>query len=141
MPYYHKLVGKRLYLSPLDTEDPEVYTRWAEWLNEAEVAEHFSGSPQLVTIGVAQQTLASLQGYRMAMVLVEGDLLIGQISLHDVDYLNRNAFMGIVIGEAEHRHRGYGAEAIRLLLAYAFNTLNLHSVMLSVHADNYPAIA
>lgn len=75
------------------------------------------------------------------MVLFDGDVLIGHISLHDIDHLNRNAFLGIFIGEEEHRNKGYGAEAIRLVLDYGFRTLNLHNIMLSVHADNYAGIA
>lgn len=71
----------------------------------------------------------------------DGDVLIGSISIHNIDHLNRNAFIGIFIGEAEHRGKGYGAEAIRLLLAYGFKTLNLHNIMLTVHADNCAGIA
>ena len=67
-------------------------------------------------------------------------LLLGHISLHDIDHLNRNAFLGVMIMETE-RNKGYGAEAIRLLLKYGFRTLNLNNIMLSVHADNLQAIA
>ena len=44
--------------------------------------------------------------------------------------------LGLFIGEAEQRGKGYGTEAIRLILDYGFNILNLHNVMLLVHADN-----
>ena len=74
--------------------------------------------------------------HRYAMVLLNGDVLIGSISLHDIDHINRHAFIGIFIGEEEHRNKGYGAESIRLILDYGFKTLNLHNIMLSVHADN-----
>jgi len=70
-----------------------------------------------------------------------GDQLIGSISIHNIDHLNRNAFLGIFIGDEEHRGKGYGAEAVRLLLEYSFKSLNLHNIMLTVHADNFAAIA
>ena len=79
--------------------------------------------------------------HRYAMVLLNGDVLIGSISLHDIDQINRHAFIGIFIGEEEHRSKGYGAESIRLILGYGFKTLNLHNIMLSVHADNDAGIA
>lgn len=74
--------------------------------------------------------------HRYAIVLLDSDVLIGSISLHNIDHLNRNAFIGIFIGEEEHRNRRYGAEAIRLILNYGFKTMNLHNIMLTVHADN-----
>lgn len=61
--------------------------------------------------------------------------------MHNNDHLNRNAFIGIFIGEEEHRNKGYGAEAIRLILHYGFKTMNLHNIMLTAHADNGSGIA
>jgi RimJ/RimL family protein N-acetyltransferase len=46
-----------------------------------------------------------------------------------------------MIGDKEFQNRGYGQEAIRLLLDYAFNLLNLNSVMLGTYAFNTRAIA
>jgi RimJ/RimL family protein N-acetyltransferase len=75
------------------------------------------------------------------VVLHDGDKLIGQVSIRNVDNLNRNAFVGIVIGDEENRGRGYGTEVLRLVLAYGFRTLNFHSMALSVHADMQAAIS
>lgn len=79
--------------------------------------------------------------HRFAIVLFENDTLIGSISIHNIDHLNRNAYIGIFIGGEEHRSKDYGAEAIRLILDYGFNTMNLHSINLTVHADNYAGIS
>lgn len=79
--------------------------------------------------------------YRFAIVLLDNDTLVGSISLHNIDHLNRNAYIGIFIGGEEQRGKGYGAEAIRLILNYGFKTLNLHSINLTVHADNYAGVA
>lgn len=48
--------------------------------------------------------------------------------------------MGLFIGEEENRGKGYGQEVLRLLLDFAFETLNLHNVMLRVFAFNERAI-
>jgi len=141
MPYFRKLVGERLYLSPFNIDDETIYTKWAEWMNDRTVADFFGGHHNLVSVASAKKTIEELKGYRFAMVLLDSDLLIGHISIHDVDHLNRNAFIGIYIGEAQHRSKGYGAEAIRLVLDYGFKTLNLHNIMLSVLADNDAGIA
>lgn len=141
MSYYRKIIGERLYLSPLSADDEEICNKWAEWMNDRAVADYYGGFNNLVTAASAKKTLEELKGYRFVMILLEGDALIGHISLHDIDHLNRNAFLGIFIGEEAYRNRGYGAEAIRMLLGYGFKTLNLHSIMLSVLADNYAGTA
>ena len=139
MSYYRKITGERLYLSPFNPED--FHDKWAEWMNDKNVAGSFGGHSTQVSPANAKKILEELPGHRFAIVLLEGDILIGQISLHDIDHLNRNAFFGIVIGEECHRNKGYGTEALRLILNYGFKTLNLHNIMLSVVADNHAAIA
>ena len=141
MPYFRKIVGERLYLSPFDADAPEIYTKWAEWMNDKAVADNYGGTNSLVSPAGAKKTLEELKGYRFAIVLIDGDVLIGHISLHDIDHLNRNAFLGVFIGDGERRNNGYGTEAVRLALGYGFNTLNLNNIMLSVHADNFAAIS
>lgn len=141
MRYFRKIVGERLYLSPFDADDIEIYTKWAEWMNDRTVADNYGGPHNLLSLASAKKTLEELKGYRFAMILLDGDVFIGHISLHDIDHLNRNAFLGIFIGEEAHRSKGYGAEAARLVLDYGFKTLNLNNIMLSVHADNHAAIS
>jgi RimJ/RimL family protein N-acetyltransferase len=142
MRYYQKIVGERLYLSPFDRDDPEIIATWAQWMNDRAVSEFYGGGTHnLVSRADAAKILAGLQGYRFAIVLRDCDTLIGHVSLHDMDSVHRHAFLGIFIGEEARRGKGYGAEAVRLALAFGFQTLNLHNIMLSVHADNYAAIA
>lgn len=54
----------------------------------------------------------------------------------DLDQVNRTAEVGIFIGNKEYWNKGYGEEALRLLLDYAFRFLNLRSIMLTVYAFN-----
>ncbi len=65
---------------------------------------------------------------------------IGNVGLHDVHPRYRTAEVGIFIGEREYWGKGYGTEAMRLLLAFAFGELNLHRVFLHVHAGNERAM-
>jgi len=141
MRFFRKIVGERLYLSPFDADDMETCAKWAEWMNERTVVDTFYNYHNLVSLSGAKKIIGELQGYRFDMVLLDGDLLIGHISLHDIDHLNRHAFLGIFIGADEYRSKGYGAEAIRLILEYGFRTLNLRNIMLSVHADNHAGIS
>lgn len=65
---------------------------------------------------------------------------LGQCNLLMIDHTARKAELAIVIGR-EHHGQGYGKEAIRLLLGFAFAQLNLHRVYLKVYADNHRAVA
>ena len=55
-------------------------------------------------------------------------------------YVNRNANMRIAIGSDEHLGMGYGPDAMRLLLEYAYGNLNLHRIELQVFDFNQRAI-
>lgn len=72
--------------------------------------------------------------------LVRSGKLIGSCQLHSVSPVHRTAELQIRIGEQDKLRRGYGTEALRLLLKFAFHDLNLHRVYLHVFERNVPAI-
>ena len=72
---------------------------------------------------------------------LENDRLIGFVALHSIEWNNQAGLLAIGIGEAEYRNRGYGSDALRLILRYAFEELNLNRVGLDVIANNERAIA
>jgi RimJ/RimL family protein N-acetyltransferase len=61
---------------------------------------------------------------------------IGAVGLHKIDWRNRNCELGIVIGREEMLGQGLGAEAIDLILVFAFDFLNMHKVNLTVFEYN-----
>lgn len=65
---------------------------------------------------------------------------IGHCGLFHIDVAARHCELGITIGDKEYWGRGYGREAVRLLLDYAFRVRNLRRVWLEVHAANERAI-
>jgi RimJ/RimL family protein N-acetyltransferase len=71
---------------------------------------------------------------------VESGRLIGSCQLLGRSPLHRNAELQIRIGEADARGRGYGTEAVKLLVRFGFADLNLHRISLQVFADNAAAI-
>lgn len=66
--------------------------------------------------------------------------LIGEVGLQRIDWKNRLAHYAIIIGEPDARGRGYGAEATRLALGYAFGDLGLHRLDALCLAENAPAL-
>jgi RimJ/RimL family protein N-acetyltransferase len=142
MTHFPKLPGKLIDLSPVAPEDGDL---WAKWLNDLEVA---------IPLGDEACTLLPLEKMRAdaagiarsqdpVFTIVEkaSDRAVGRCLLMGVDPVDRRAMCGIFIGEKEVWGKGYGTEALALLLDYGFNLLNLNSIELGVFAFNQRAIA
>lgn len=70
----------------------------------------------------------------------EDDRLIGKAVIEYVDWANGNGYLRLGIGEAQSRRKGYGSQALSLLLRYAFGELNLYRVTAVTPAYNEGAI-
>ena len=66
---------------------------------------------------------------------------IGVVSLMNISEANASAELSIIVGHPDYRHHGYGAEAIAMLLDYAFAERGLNRVGLSVFEFNEDAIS
>ncbi len=78
--------------------------------------------------------------HAFAIHTLEDDRLIGDIGLDGVNWPHGDTFVGISIGEREFWGRGYGTDAMRVILRYAFHELNLQRVTLNVFAYNQRAV-
>jgi RimJ/RimL family protein N-acetyltransferase len=67
---------------------------------------------------------------------LETNRLIGTCSLMDINPVNGIATLGIGIGEPECLGKGYGTEAVKLLVEYGMFFLNLHNIKLEVFGFN-----
>ena len=139
MRYFKKLVGERIYLSPMNPDDYEINTKW---LNDANITQYLSIHNHMVSLLGEKRYLedTSTKDCHFVIVNLDSDEAIGNIAFDEIDYRNGAAVLGIFIGEENYRGKGYGSEAIKLLLNYGFNELRLHSVTLTVLADNARAI-
>jgi RimJ/RimL family protein N-acetyltransferase len=71
---------------------------------------------------------------------IEDDKLIGFVAFEGINWRNADTFAAIGIGERDYRGKGYGTDAMRLLLRYGFTEMNLHRISLSVFEYNTWAI-
>ena len=139
--YFKKLVGEHIYLSPTSVEDAEKYTKW---LNDFETTDYIGQSTKIYTVENEKNFLENCSkkenGVTLGIIKLDNDELIGNCGLKDIDSIGRTATLGIFIGDKEERNKGYGAEAIKLLLDYGFNYLNLNEINLDVYSFNERAI-
>lgn len=71
---------------------------------------------------------------------IEPDQPIGSTAFFRIDWVGRMAVFYIAIAEKENWAKGYGSEATRMMVDYAFGTLNLNRIQLHVSIENEAAV-
>lgn len=139
MKYFKKLVGERIYLSPRNVEDVEIFT---EWMNDFFITDYTGRSYQTITLQEEKVYLEKEQNNKnvFAIIDVQTDEMIGNIGLHEINHINRTATLGIFIGNKNYWSKGYGTEAIQLILDFGFNYLNLNNIDLALMEFNQRAL-
>ena len=77
--------------------------------------------------------------FRFSIRTLSDDLFIGDVSIHP-QWVDADAWVGIGLGERDHWGRGYGTDAMRLIVQYGFIELNLQRVSLALHTYNERAL-
>jgi RimJ/RimL family protein N-acetyltransferase len=77
--------------------------------------------------------------YAFTIIKKKDNEAMGNIGLFEIQQNNRTASVGILIGEVDEHSKGYGTDAMKCMLNYAFNTLNLNTIMLYVYDFNEKA--
>jgi RimJ/RimL family protein N-acetyltransferase len=132
----------------LKMDNPEVLAKaFSRWGRDSEYHRLLDGDPgQLFSVKIIQSwiekdiTEDKGQNFFFAIHTLERDQLIGFVSLFGIDWNHGNALVGIGLGEREYWGKGYGTDAMRTILKYAFTELNLHRVTLWVFEYNPRAI-
>ncbi len=76
-----------------------------------------------------------VRSYRFSIRTLAEDKFIGEVSLNPI-WEHGDGWVGIVIGEREYWNKGYGTDAMRLIVQFGFVELNLHRITLGVHSYN-----
>nr|BAL58019.1 GCN5-related N-acetyltransferase [uncultured Chloroflexota bacterium] len=131
--------GRRISLRAIERGD---LPRFVTWLNDPEVIAHLT---IFLPLNLDDETDWYEQQRRdpatqTFAIVEEQGTLIGSIGLHQIDYRQQKAELGILIGDKSRWGQGYCQEAIRLLLNFAFTHMNLHRIYLHVEADHHQAI-
>ncbi|MBD3928075.1 MULTISPECIES: GNAT family N-acetyltransferase [Staphylococcus] len=73
---------------------------------------------------------------RMFVIDLDNKKSIGIVGFKNLDWVNRNSELFIYIGDEEYWGKGYGTQALELIIKFAFNKLNLHMLYLEVFSYN-----
>ena len=134
--------GKLVRLAAPSRDDAEAFARWSQDAGymrqlDTDYARPYSAEGYIERFNPGHDSPNTVAFHLRTL---DDDRLIGFVALHSIEWNNQAGLLSIGIGEPGYRGRGYGADALRLILRYAFEELNLYRVGLDVIADNARAI-
>ena len=137
----NRFTGNLIRLCPVDIEkDAPLQVRWnrnSEFMKLSDI-----GPSTLYPVGVIKSFMEHYtnEGLNFMIESLDDGRRIGSIGLWGINWVNSNAWVGIGIGEPEYWGKGFGTEAMQMVLRCAFVDLNLHRVQLGVYEYNKRAI-
>lgn len=140
------ILGERVLLRRVERDD---LPRFAAWLNDPDVRRHLalvypmSMANEEAWYEASLRAEQAVQPYALDVRAQSPSAgpdpawtHVGGLGFHTVDWPDRSAELGIVIGNREFWGAGYGTDATRTLVRWGFDELNLNRVWLRVLEDN-----
>lgn len=136
--------GKLVKLRAYKEEDIE---KAVEFINDEEVKKFLdSNIPFPMTKWQEEEWVRSRKAnadftYDFAIEDLETGKYIGGCSINECDVKNRTCTIGIMIGDKEYWSKGYGSDALKVLIKFIFEEVNMNKIKLKVFSFNTRAIA
>lgn len=136
------LKGKNIYLRALEPEDLEFIHTIENDESIWEISNTQTPYSKFLIkqyLDHAHKDIFEVKQLRLVISSYE-DLAIGMIDLFDFDFKNRRAGIGILVKEPNNRLKGYGREALKLLIDYSFTHLDLNQLYCNISEENDASI-
>ena len=130
------LSGKKITLSSVEEENLE---QLRAWRNRPDLRKYFREYKEISRIMQVQwfsKINNDLNQVNFEIHDKETSKLIGHCGLYYINWIHRHAEFGIYIGDDTFRKGGYGSDALRTLIKYGFNDLNLNKIWCEVYSNN-----
>jgi len=140
--------GQDIRFGPIDHEkDSEIESKWthnAEFMRlyDFEPARPMSAAMVKKQYEKLEKQIDDRRNIYHFMIRAKADeRLIGKAMIQHIEWTNGNCMLRLGIGSEDDRRKGYGAEALKMLLRFAFAELNMFRVTANVGEYNEGAIA
>ncbi|MCI1593646.1 GNAT family N-acetyltransferase [Heyndrickxia oleronia] len=133
----------KVYLRELTLNDVEDRFRWCldkEVTKHLNMPEKYPPFSKEETKSWIKMCINKTNGYEQKAIETEEGRHIGWIDLKNIDKLNKHAELGVAIGDKTYWGKGYGFSAMKEMLQWGFNELDLNKIWLRVEVDNEKAI-
>jgi RimJ/RimL family protein N-acetyltransferase len=136
------LLSDEIKLGSIKEKDIEAV---AQWFDDYEFLAYFDMLPAIPQgKEQAKETLDYFLKAQNRVIFsirhIASDTIIGITGFDDIQWNNGTATLFIGIGDREHTGRGFGKQALKMLIDFGFYELNLHRIQLSVIGFNDRAI-
>lgn len=143
------ITGTKVELRPISLED---YKRTYEWRNDEETAKMGVGDYLFLESHVSLEQIEDAYekeimkldkrkaGSFSIYTIEENSKHIGLINYRELNIVSRRCTVGIGIGVKKYWSKGYGSDAMKTLIHYLFQTMNLNRVQLNTWSGNVRAI-
>ncbi|HRF93714.1 MAG TPA: GNAT family protein [Aggregatilineales bacterium] len=137
------LKGEKVRLGALNKDDLPTYQKW---FSNSEFQRLLNSDPAMpktldsITTWYESASKNKDDEYVFGIRALDDDRLLGNCSIFDMSHNSHNAIVGIYIGEPSEWGKGYGSDAMNVLVRFAFMDLNLHRLELNVFSYNPRAI-
>ena len=133
------------FASPDAERDAETVSKWShdlEYLRllSADIAKPLSPFQVKKQYEEWDKDAEKRNVFNFTVRLKEDDRLLGFARLHRIEWTHATGSLQIGLGDRNDRGKGYGTEAIRMLLRYAFDELNLYRLAASLPEYNTGAL-
>ena len=139
------LKGELVRLSAVDPEEfSKAFTQWrrdSEFMRLIDSSEAMLRSQKDAQKWIEKDLEdQEVNQYMFTIRALAEDKLLGDIGLSVVNWMSRDAFVGLGIGERDFWGKGFGTDVMKVILRYAFTEINLRRVTLSVFEYNPRAV-
>jgi RimJ/RimL family protein N-acetyltransferase len=129
--------GKRVVLRAVEESDLPLLHQWA---NDEVLWANLGGWRFPSSLDSAQAWFAGLKSdplnQRFVIETIDEPLVIGTANLVDLDWKNRHAEHGMLLGSPDLRRKGYGRDTVMAVMRYAFDELGLERLHTDIIAYN-----
>lgn len=135
------IIGKNIILRPMTYEDTDCIVMWR---NKERVRRNFIFREAFTPESHENWMRTKVETGSAVQFIIcekEGMRPIGSVYFRDVDMDKKEAEYGIFIGEDDAAGKGYGTEAAKLAVKYAFENMKLYKIILRVFTDNEAAVS
>ena len=135
------IISDRILLRAIEASDLELIHKWS---NDPDIASQLGNIHLPTSTNQQKQWFENIQSekdtVRLSIQLIKDGSLIGYIGLWHINWLDRIAEFGFMIGDKTNHNKGFGTEATRALLKYSFETLDLMRIYSFVLETNLASL-